>query len=102
PTPAPPPLPSFPTRRSSDPAAAVPAGYKTDSGQAYGARNGLTYGWVGTLPQTFDRNLSLSPDQRYDTFAYLQQSGANLKWEMAEPSRAHHGKVVAGDARRHG
>jgi len=77
----------------------VPAGYLMDSGQVYGNRgNGLTYGWnVKSTRFTDDRNSSLSPDQRYDTFNQMQKSGGSRVWEIAVPNGTYQVFLVAGD-----
>ena len=73
------------------------SGYLVDSGGAYAARNGRTYGWTKLNNQTRDRNSSLSPDQRYDTFNHMQKSGSP-SWEMAVPAGQYLVRVVVGDA----
>lgn len=79
--------------------ATVPSGYVADTGSVYAARgNGFTYGWdVDNASATRDRNLALSPDQRYDTFTHTQLSGASRTWEIAVPSGTYLVHVVAGD-----
>jgi hypothetical protein len=60
--------------------AAVPAGYKVDSGMSYAAARG--YGWVsgpGSLGARV-RNHSASPDQAYDSLIHVDPSA---RWEMA-------------------
>ncbi len=73
----------------------VPAGYLVDSGLAYGARgDGLTYGWSSNISANArDRNLALSPDQRYDT---LEQF-TTQKWEIAVPNGTYSVHIVSGD-----
>ena len=73
------------------------SGYLVDSGGAYAARNGRTYGWTKVNNQTRDRDSSLSPDQRYDTLIYTQKSGSP-SWEMAVPAGQYLVRVVVGDA----
>ena len=78
--------------------APVPAGYVADSGKVYGPRgNGLTYGWNAANNNNVDRNSARSPDQRYDTFNYLQAPNAGTTWELAVPSGSYSVKAVAGD-----
>ncbi len=76
----------------------VPAGYRADSGKVYGPREaGLSYGWnKDNQENTRDRNSQLSPDQRYDTFAYLQRV-PKLVWELGVPKGTYQVRVVAGD-----
>src|SRR5437867_525804 len=78
---------------------AIPDQYRPDYGAAYALRfNGLTYGWnFDNSANTRDRNLSLSPDQRYDTLIHLQKSG-DSKWEIAVPNGTYTVRIVAGDA----
>jgi glucose/arabinose dehydrogenase len=79
--------------------APIPTGYLPDGGQVYGNRNGLTYGWsADKTGSVFDRNSSLSPDQRYDTFCRMQQGGNNsARWEIAVPNGNYDVSIVAGD-----
>src|SRR6185503_16194293 len=81
--------------------APVPAGYLKDGGQAYGDRgNGRTYGWnIDNTAQMRDRNSALSPDQRYDTLAYMQRpANPDASWEIAVPNGTYVVHAVAGDA----
>src|SRR5205814_882165 len=81
--------------------APVPAGYLADGGAPYSARNGLSYGWSSNLGASFavDRNSSLSPDQRYDTFIQTQKnSKARVSWEIAVPNGTYSVHLVSGDA----
>src|SRR3954471_17412147 len=69
-------------------AAPVPAGYLADGGARYGDRgNGHAYGWnADNTAQARDRNAPNSPDQRYDTLAYMQKpANPNGSWELAVP-----------------
>jgi glucose/arabinose dehydrogenase len=80
--------------------APVPAGYLPDGGLVYGSRgNGQTYGWnANNTPQMRDRNASNSPDQRYDTLAYMQRPGnPDASWEIAVSNGTYSVRVVAGD-----
>ena len=80
--------------------APVPAGYLKDGGQAYGARgNGHTYGWnIDNSAQMRDRNSGVSPDQRYDTLAYMQRpANPDAVWEIAIPNGTYQVHAVAGD-----
>ena len=80
--------------------APVPAGYLKDGGQAYGARgNGQTYGWnIDNSAQMRDRNSGVSPDQRYDTLAYMQRpANPDAVWEIALPNGTYDVHAVAGD-----
>ncbi|QOV87471.1 glycoside hydrolase family 88 protein [Humisphaera borealis] len=76
----------------------VPVGYVADTGLVYGARNGLTYGWNAANNNGLDRNSSLSPDQRYDTFNRLQATGAGNTWEIAVPNGSYQVTIVGGDS----
>ena len=78
----------------------VPAGYLKDTGLVYGNRgNGQSYGWnADTSAQMRDRNSSASPDQRYDTLAYMQrQPNADAVWEISVPNGTYVVRAVAGD-----
>jgi hypothetical protein len=80
--------------------AAVPAGYLKDAGLAYGDRgNGQTYGWnADNTAQMRDRNSPASPDQRYDTLAYMQRpANPDAVWEIAVPNGSYTVHLVAGD-----
>jgi glucose/arabinose dehydrogenase len=82
-------------------AAAVPSGYLKDAGLAFGARgNGQTYGWnIDNTAQMRDRNSAASPDQRYDTLAYMQRpANPDAVWEIAVPNGSYTVHAVAGDA----
>lgn len=76
------------------------AGYLVDSGLVYGARSGgLSYGWnVDVSALARDRNLALSPDQRYDTFIHMQNTAApNAAWDIAVPNDTYTVHIVSGD-----
>jgi N-acetylneuraminic acid mutarotase len=75
---------------------AVPSGYLVDGGQAFANRgNGLSYGWsADNAGAARDRNLSLSPDQRYDTLVHFNSKS----WEVAVPNGTYSVRIVAGDA----
>jgi glucose/arabinose dehydrogenase len=80
--------------------AAVPTGYLKDAGLAYGDRgNGQAYGWnADNVSQMRDRNSSASPDQRYDTLAYMQRpQNPDAVWEIAVPNGSYRVRLVAGD-----
>ena len=80
--------------------APVPAGYLKDGGLAYGDRgNGLSYGWnADNTAQMRDRNSAASPDQRYDTLAYMQRpANPDAVWEIAVPNGSYVVRAVAGD-----
>ena len=78
--------------------APVPAGYLVDAGRSYADRgNGQTYGWsADNTANMRDRNAANSPDQRYDTLAYMQRA-PNLSWEIAVPNGSYMVRLVAGD-----
>ena len=80
--------------------APVPAGYLPDAGAVYGNRgNGHSYGWnADNTGQMRDRNAPNSPDQRYDTLAYMQRPGnPNASWDIAVPNGRYSVRIVAGD-----
>jgi hypothetical protein len=80
--------------------APVPVGYLVDGGLAFGVRgNGQTYGWnQDNRLQMRDRNAVISPDQRYDTLAYLQKpANPDAQWEIAIPNGTYRVRLVAGD-----
>jgi hypothetical protein len=81
--------------------APVPAGYLKDGGLAFGDRgNGRSYGWnADNTAQMRDRNSAASPDQRYDTLAYMQRpANPDAVWEIAVPNGTYLVYAVAGDA----
>ena len=80
--------------------APVPAGYLPDAGLAFASRgNGHTYGWkANNTAQMRDRNASNSPDQRYDTLAYMRRPGnPDATWEIALSNGSYRVRIVAGD-----
>src|SRR5688500_10649013 len=80
--------------------AAVPAGYRADTGLVYGVRApGLTYGWnADNQAGTRDHNAPNSPDQRYDTLNHLQKPhNPDARWEIAVPNGPYTVKLAAGD-----
>lgn len=78
--------------------AATPSGYLADTGQAFGPRGALSYGWdADNRSGTRDRNSSRAPDQRHDTLNHMQRGG-NRRWEIAVPNGQYDVRVVAGDA----
>ena len=97
--------PPFSAKVNFQPASApTVAGYVVDSGAVYGSRgNGYTYGWnADNSSAAFDRNASLSPDQRYDTLIMMQRySNPNASWEIAVPSGSYSVRIVAGDPTSH-
>jgi parallel beta-helix repeat protein len=98
----PPPVAIPPTARFSakvdfKPAAAtMPSGWIGDSGAAYAARNGKTYGWNRSLAaNTAERNGTA--EQMKDTLVFTQKGG-NAVWEMAVPNGTYTVRVVCGDS----
>src|SRR6185295_2216953 len=80
--------------------APVPAGYLKDGGLVYGDRgNGQSYGWnADNTAQMRDRDSTQSPDQRYDTLAYMQRpANPDASWEIAVPNGTYVVRAVAGD-----
>jgi polygalacturonase/phosphodiesterase/alkaline phosphatase D-like protein len=70
----------------------TPSGYIADVGEAYGSRNGYTYGWsAGNTGETRDRNNH--SDQRYDTLCHF----SGLVWEMEVASGSYDIMMVCGD-----
>lgn len=50
-----------------------------------------------------DRNVSNSPDQRYDTLAYMQRPGnPDAPWEIAVPNGTYRVRIVVGDPSYYG
>jgi hypothetical protein len=75
----------------------TPSGYRADTGAVFGSRGaGLSYGWNAANNNAIDRNSSLSPDQRYDTFAQMQVGG-NFTWELAVPVGTYNVRLSMGD-----
>jgi subtilisin family serine protease len=72
--------------------------YLVDAGNVYGDRgNGYSYGWnLNDTANAFDRNSSLSQDQRYDTLIAMQ-TGGTFTWEIGVPNGTYSVHVVAGD-----
>jgi hypothetical protein len=78
----------------------VPLGYVNDIGRAYGARgNGLSFGWnADNTVNARDRDVSSSPDERYDSFIHMQKpSDPNAFWEIAVPTGTYSVHLAAGD-----
>lgn len=78
----------------------VHPGYAPDTGAVYGKRaSGLSYGWNADNSSAMrDRNSALSPDQRYDTLAFLQLApNSNARWELSVPNGTYSVRLVAGD-----
>ena len=75
----------------------TPSGYRADTGAVFGSRGGgFSFGWNAANSNAIDRNSSLSPDQRYDTFAQMQVGGS-FTWELAVPVGTYNVKLAAGD-----
>ncbi len=79
--------------------AAVPVGYRADTGAVFGPRgSGLSYGWnADNRANARDRNAAASPDQRYDTLNHMQKPGGATRWDLAVPNGRYTVHVVAGD-----
>jgi Legume lectin domain len=78
----------------------VPLGYVNDIGRAYGARgNGLNFGWnADNTANARDRDISSSPDERYDSFIHMQKpSDPNAFWEIAVSTGTYSLHLAAGD-----
>ena len=82
------------------PGVSIPAGYLADTAEVFGDRgNGRSYGWNLPGTKTRDRNSSLSPDQRYDTYIQMQDDpNPNAVWEIALPNGTYNVHIVAGDS----
>ena len=92
--------PVFATRINFQPSSAgKPSGYLVDGGSTYGDRgNGYTYGWkTSNTSYMRDRNSAHAPDQRYDTFGYMQKDSFSNVWEISVPSGTYNVRIVAGD-----
>ncbi|MFM1769198.1 MAG: hypothetical protein RJA22_1727 [Verrucomicrobiota bacterium] len=86
-------------RLNFQPASAlIPPGHLVEAGHAYAARgNGLVHGWNSSRTSSaIDRNSTLSPDQRHDTFI-SSGSSTSTRWELAVPPGDYHVLLVAGD-----
>src|SRR5207244_2324779 len=77
----------------------TPAGYLADTGAPFKPHTkSLSFGWNQSNTQgTVDRNSKLSQDQRYDTFAPLQQNKTALHWDISLPVGLYQVHLVAGD-----
>lgn len=76
-------------------------GYLVDGGRAYGPRgNGYTYGWNEDNTHAMrDRDDPISPDQRYDTIAYMQKRPNRRGfWEIEVPNGQYTVRLVVGDS----
>lgn len=75
------------------------AGYRADTGAAFGARGGgLSFGWnANNNANARNRNVNNSPDERYDTLNHLQKPGGATKWEISVPNGTYRVRLVAGD-----
>jgi glucose/arabinose dehydrogenase len=74
-------------------------GYTADTGAVFGARGGgLTFGWnIDNRAHARNRNLSASPDERYDTLNHMQKPGGATSWSLAVPNGSYAVRLVAGD-----
>jgi hypothetical protein len=72
--------------------------YRSDVGGTFGnAGDGYWYGWsASTISATRNLDLPNSPDERYDTFIYMQKLGS-VSWEVAVPKGIYQVRIVAGD-----
>jgi hypothetical protein len=71
-----------------------------DVGLPFGNHNGeMTFGWnADNTAQMRDRNAANSPDQRYDSLAYMQRpDNPDAAWEIALQNGTYNVRVVAGD-----
>ena len=92
--------PRFAVKINFQPAgAAVPTGFRPDSGAAFGDRgDGYSYGWETTLAgaDLIERGAGRSQDLRYDTLCQMQADG-NHTWEIAVPNGPYSVLLTAGD-----
>jgi serine protease len=79
------------------PGAPTPPGYTPDTGDAYGFRNNLNYGWSAPNPNGRDLNHPESKDQRYDTFNAMQKGSSSWTWNLGVVNGTYAVTVVAGD-----
>jgi hypothetical protein len=73
---------------------ATPVGYVADTGQTYGDRNGLTYGW-SVDKNNRARERGVNPDKRRDTLISFDTS--DVLWEIAVPNGTYSYTIVCGD-----
>ncbi len=79
--------------------AALPAGFRADSGAVFGDRgDGYSYGWETNLAagNVIKRGAGRSQDLRYDTLCQMQADG-NHTWEIAVPNGPYSVLLAAGD-----
>ena len=92
--------PRFAAKINFQPAgAAVPTGFRPDSGAAFGDRgDGYSYGWETTLAggAMIQREAGRSQDLRYDTLCQMQ-AGGDHTWEIAVPNGPYSVLLAAGD-----
>jgi Carbohydrate binding module (family 6) len=78
-------------------------GFMADIGAAYGDRgNGYSYGWIegANTSLTRNRNSTISPDERYDTFNQMQYNSPATEthtWEIAVPNGTYNVHLACGD-----
>lgn len=72
--------------------------YRADVGSVFGDRGGgYYYGWsADNTANARNRNLVLSPDERYDTLNHMQKFGL-VTWEIALPNGIYNVRLVSGD-----
>ena len=73
--------------------AATPAGYVADTGELFGTRNGLSYGW-NILHTDVTRERNVHPDQRLDTLCHMHGGGV---WEVAVANGTYNVFASVGD-----
>lgn len=73
--------------------------YEADGGWVFGDRgNGYTYGWnVDNTGNARNRGSGISPDERYQSFNYMQKLESTFIWEIAIPNGTYQVHLVAGD-----
>jgi fibronectin type 3 domain-containing protein len=85
---------------TNDSTEALPSGYISDLGSAYGSRsNGLTYGWnQDNTANMRDRDSTASPDELHDGLGHMQKpNNPNAWWGIAVPNGTYSVHLLSGD-----
>lgn len=98
-----PPLPSGTDKINFQPSGfSTPAGFKADTGEAYGDRGGGdTYGWLDSSGspsannETRERNTD--PDPEKDTLNHMDKGDSNMQWQVEVPNGTYDLTIVMGD-----
>ncbi len=75
--------------------AAIPTGYIADTGERFGERNGLQYGWSYDI-HTATRKRNSAESQLRDTLIHMQLNG-NYRWDVVVPNGQYEVTIMAGD-----